>query len=233
MFDILLESRHVRPPRPVVATALSAAFHAALFVALVGGTTVVAVSDEGQQYWDMIARMILPPDAQPTLGGEHVAFIGLSEQGSPDGQAIGAPVEVSEDQFAGEAVVPRKISQAVELDGTMQLAVAARSFGAFTLISLDSVAERDPLSAAPAYPRELLERNIEGSATFRFVIDSTGLVDLSTIRMMTATHQEFARAVREAMPRMRFKPAMRGADAVRQLVEQPYKFEINTPPPTS
>lgn len=231
MFDILLESRHVRPPRPFAAVALSAAFHGAIVFALVGGTAAVATIEDIDPYWEKLARLILPPDAPPTVGGEHVSFVGLAEQGSPAGERVGEAVTVKEDQFFGEAVVPRKIAQAVELDGTMQLARAAQSYGAFTLIDVDSVAERDPLSAAPAYPKELLERNIEGSATLRFVIDSTGLVDLSTIRVMDATHQEFARAVREAMPRMRFRPAMRGSQAVRQLVEQPYKFEISRPPP--
>ncbi len=231
MFEVLLESRHVRPPRPFVATAVSAVLHGSLVAALLGGTTAAVMSEELNPYWEQLARVILPPNAPPTVGGERVAFVAVAEQGSPKGETVGEAVKVKEDQFVGEAVVPRRIAQAVQLDGTMQLAMAAQSVGAFTLIDVDSVAERDPLSAAPVYPKDLLEKNIEGSATLRFVIDSTGLVDLSTIRVMDATHQEFAKAVRDAMPRMRFKPAMRGASAVRQLVEQPYKFEINRPVP--
>lgn len=227
MFDVLLESRHVRPPRPVVATVVSAALHTGLVVALIGGTAAVAVNDGFDPYFDKLARLILPPEAPPTVGGERVAFMAMAEDGSPNGETRGEAVTVKENQFLGEAVVPRKVAQAVELDGMMQLAIAAQSFGAFTVIELDSIAERDPLSEAPAYPKNLLDRNIEGSATLRFVIDSTGLVDLATIRVMDATHQEFARAVRDAMPRMRFRPAMRGSSAVRQLVEQPYKFEIS------
>jgi len=231
MFDVLLESRHVRPPRPVVATVISAAVHTALIGALVTGTTAVATSDELNEYWDKIARLILPPDSPPTLGGEHVAFVAMAERGSPKGETVGEAVVVKEDTFVGEAVVPRKVSQAVEIDGTMQLARAAQSVGAFTIIDVDSVAERDPLSAAPVYPKAMLERAVEGSATLRFVIDSTGLVDLSTIRVMASTHQEFATAVREAMPRMRYRPATRGATAVRQLVEQAFKFELGRPAP--
>ena len=233
MLDVLLESRHVRPPRPVVATVISAVVHAALFGALVGGTAAVAANDDVNEYWDKLARLMLPPDAPPTVGGEHVAFVAMADRGSPKGEIAGEAEIVKDDASVGEAVVPRKVSLAVELDGTMQLARAAQSVGAFTIIDVDSVAERDPLSAAPVYPKVMLERAVEGSATLRFVIDSTGLVDLSTIRVMSSTHQEFAIAVREAMPRMRYRPATRGATAVRQLVEKAFKFELGrmTPAP--
>lgn len=231
MFDVLLESRHVRPPRPVVATVISAVVHTALFGALVTGTAAVATNEDANEYWDRIARLVLPPDAPPTVGGERVAFVAMAERGSQKGENVGEAVVVKEDTFVGEAVVPRKVSEAVDIDGTMQLARAAQSVGAFTIIDVDSVAERDPLSAAPVYPKAMLERAIEGSATLRFVIDSTGLVDLSTIRVMSSTHQEFAAAVRDAMPRMRYRPATRGATAVRQLVEQAFKFELGRPTP--
>jgi len=40
MFEILLESRHVRPPRPVAATVFSAILHAGIVALAIGGTTV-------------------------------------------------------------------------------------------------------------------------------------------------------------------------------------------------
>lgn len=234
MFDVLLESHHVRPPRAVVATTLSAALHAALVIALVGGTAAVASNEDLNPLWQRFAKFLAPPDVRSVVGGEHVSFVGLAAQGSPKGEKVGAAVQVKENATAGDPVIPQEVVQAVQSENkTMELAAAAQSVGAFTIIDVDSVAERDPLSAAPVYPKDLLQKNIEGEAILQFVIDSTGLVDLSTIKVVDATHQEFVKAVRDAMPRMRYRPAIRGGQPARQLVEEPFKFEINHPAPVA
>ncbi|MFI5280696.1 MAG: energy transducer TonB [Gemmatimonadales bacterium] len=97
---------------------------------------------------------------------------------------------------------------------------------AFSVLEVDSAAVRDPNSAAPSYPPLMRMKGIEGFATLRFVIDTTGVIDMSTVTLVDASHAEFVQAVREAMPKMRFRPAMMGPTAVRQLAEQPFKFEI-------
>ena len=86
---------------------------------------------------------------------------------------------------------------------------------------------------SPAYPKDLLAKSVEGHATLRFVVDSTGLIDLGTVRLVEASHPLFLKAVEDAMPRMRFRPAMMGHSAVRQLAEQLFKFEIKKPPATA
>jgi hypothetical protein len=43
---------------------------------------------------------------------------------------------------------------------------------------------------------------------------------------MSTTHEEFADAVRAALPYMRFFPAKVGSKKVRQLVEQEFSFKI-------
>jgi protein TonB len=91
---------------------------------------------------------------------------------------------------------------------------------------LDTPVTFDPTSAAPAYPPTLQAAGIEGSATMQFVVDTTGVVDSTTVKVMTATHAEFVQAVREALPNMHFRPAELGDQRVRQLVEQQFKFRI-------
>lgn len=231
MFEVLLESRQVRSPRPVLAALASAALHAGIILAGVGGAAVVATSPEMNPVWDQLARFLAPPNAPSVVGGERVEFVALNREGATKGADAGVPVPVKEEAKDGEAVVPVTAAQEVRLSDVMELAEAAQTVGAFTIIDVDSIAERDPTSAAPEYPALLLSRGIEGSAVMRFVIDSTGRVDMSTVRVMNATHQEFARAVRDAMPRMKFRPAKRGEVPVRQLVEQPYMFRIEAPPP--
>ncbi len=233
MFNVLLESHHVRPPRSVFATAVSTGLHTALVVVLVGGTTAAVSTDEFDPMWDKLARIILPDEKGGGVSGATAAFTGLSADGSPTGERNAEPVKVTPNALLGEAVRPQQVSVAIEVSDLERLQVAAQAVGAFTVIEVDSAAERDPLSVAPAYPKEMLAQNIEGAATMQFVVDSTGLIDMETVRVIAATHREFTQAVREAMPRMRFRPALRGTLAVRQLVEQPFKFAITLPTTTA
>jgi len=231
MFDVLLESKQLRPPRPLIQAVVSIVVHGAA-IAIIVGTTAVATNDDVREELNSFIQFLFPPDRVNKPGEEHLAYVGVGATGSPRGQLQGQPVKVNEKNTDGEAVVPQQAAEQAQLNGVMQLAEAAQAVGAFSIIDVDSAAERDPLSSAPAYPMELLAKNVEGFATLRFVVDSTGLIDLSTIRLIEATHPMFAKAVQEAMPRMRFRPAKMGANAVRQLGEQVFKFEIRKPAAT-
>ncbi|MHB1070392.1 MAG: energy transducer TonB [Gemmatimonadaceae bacterium] len=103
---------------------------------------------------------------------------------------------------------------------------------AMSAVEVDSIAIFDATSAAPEYPQTMALRRLEGTAVLRFVIDSTGLIDMSTVRVMSTTHSAFARAVLEAMPKMKFRPASIAGHPVRLLVEQAFSFKIQKPKKT-
>jgi protein TonB len=83
-----------------------------------------------------------------------------------------------------------------------------------------------PGSATPAYPDILRQAGVEGEALVSFIVDTNGRVDLASFKVIRSTHDLFAAAVRNALPRMRFIPAMVGDRKVRQLVQQPFSFAI-------
>jgi len=83
-----------------------------------------------------------------------------------------------------------------------------------------------PNSATPAYPDVLRQAGVEGEVLVSFVVDTTGRVEVSSFKVLRATHEFFATAVKNALPRMRFIPAELGTHKVRQLVQQPYSFAI-------
>lgn len=83
-----------------------------------------------------------------------------------------------------------------------------------------------PNSAAPVYPDLLRQAGVEGEALVSFMVDTTGRVDLSSFKVVRTTHDLFAAAVKNALPRMRFIPAEIGDRKVRQLVQQPFSFAI-------
>lgn len=97
----------------------------------------------------------------------------------------------------------------------------------FTELDVDSAAVRSSLSAGPAYPLDLLAKHVEGMAVVRYVVDTTGFADTESFTVIHATDPGFVRAVRDALPYMRFSPAKIGKKKVRQLVEQPFTFRIS------
>jgi hypothetical protein len=96
----------------------------------------------------------------------------------------------------------------------------------FTEVEVDITAARDPDSDGPAYPPDLLERKVEGAARCQFVVDSTGHPDEGSFTVLAANHASFGEAVRAALPRMKYRPAMIGPKRVAQLVEQTFMFRI-------
>jgi TonB family protein len=95
-----------------------------------------------------------------------------------------------------------------------------------TEIQVDSAVVRYENSAAPAYPESMLRRRIEGSVIVQYVVDTLGHADTLTFRVISATHADFARAVKNTLPFMRFRPAVMANRHVPQLVQQPFSFKI-------
>jgi TonB family protein len=93
----------------------------------------------------------------------------------------------------------------------------------FSPEAVDSVAAPIPGSIRTVYPDSLFRAQVGGNATLRFVVDTTGLVEMTTLEV-DATHQLFAQAARAALTEARFSPAVLGGRRVRQVVALPFRF---------
>ena len=62
-----------------------------------------------------------------------------------------------------------------------------------------------------------------------YVVDTTGMVDTTTVKVMISDDPRFTKSVRDALGQMRFRPAIRQGKTVRQLVEQKFRFRIQPP----
>lgn len=226
MFEVLPASRGdlVHGP-PFAGAILSTAAHAAIVGLYVAGLHLPAV----RRLAEFLAaerekpEFIIPPNRGTPRPLESIQFLALGEGEAEFGVAR-----------AQKTIAPRAEFTLAEIKGSreqvqsLSIVVPESTLpdNAYSVLDVDSAAVRDPSSAAPAYPPVMMAKGIEGSATMRFVIDSTGLIDPGTVTLLNATHAEFVQAVREAMPRMRFRPAKMGLIAVRQLAEQMFRFEI-------
>ena len=111
--------------------------------------------------------------------------------------------------------------------GDLPFGPPARLFDTtFTVFEVDETVERYEGSAAPAYPSDLAEAGVEGLVRATYVVDTTGRVDTTTIRIMSSDHPRFTTSVQAALGEMRFRPAKRHGKPVRQLVEQRFRFQI-------
>ena len=97
---------------------------------------------------------------------------------------------------------------------------------AYSEVEVDSVVALDPTAEGPQYPPTLLEAGVEGVVYARFVVDSTGRVDLASFMVLDSPAVEFVAAVRTALGHMSYRPAKLAGRAVSQLVEQPFVFRI-------
>jgi protein TonB len=83
-----------------------------------------------------------------------------------------------------------------------------------------------PGTGNPRYPATLQSAGLEGDVRAQFVVDTLGRVERGSVRVLDTTHELFASAVRDALTRAHFKPAVAGGRLVRQLAEQTFTFRI-------
>jgi Gram-negative bacterial TonB protein C-terminal len=175
------------------------------------------------------AEQILPalylyaPDRRPSLPRE-IRIPTVMPPGNPRGFADGAPqVELAgtSSKFHDGPVkgLPLPGPNAVNFDSV------------FSAIAVDSEVTRYDWSIAPVYPDSLFRAGAEGLVEAEFVVDTTGRVDLGTIRILKSTHLQFRESVEADLAGMQFRPAWRGLMKVRQLVAQRFAFRLIRPLP--
>ena len=107
---------------------------------------------------------------------------------------------------------------------------------AFVAIPFDSVfyesqvdtpaAVAPGLHGVPQYPRSLLTSVTHGLVALSFVVDTTGHVEMGSVKTIKSSSGPFLKAVMDALPRLEFTPASLDGRKVRQRVEQRFEFKI-------
>ena len=138
--------------------------------------------------------------------------------GAPDGAETPVPRSVP-----GGTAVPRPPEKRAGLAPPGRTTIRLDSV--FSVLAVDSEVVRYP-SSAPMYPKALLDGGVEGSVEAEFVVDTTGRVDLATVRILDSSHEDFSASVQAALAGALFRPAWRNLRKVRQLVHQRFSFRI-------
>ena len=97
---------------------------------------------------------------------------------------------------------------------------------AFLSFQVDKPAVQVHGSGPVHYPDSLKIAKVEGEVVAEFVVDTLGLADITSLRILRSTHPLFAAAVRDALPQMRFTPAELHGAKVRELLQRPFVFSL-------
>lgn len=218
---------YTRPERKAAGTAMSIAVHAALITLAVIATNPPEGFVSGLYQLANKVIYIAPPPKVPSSDAStaQLKYVDASPEGEGSGFAIGSRLGLDPSKQPAD-LSPRPGDLGTERTSTIESRQYASYDTVFTIAEVDSAVAVDPSSAAPVYPPALLKLGIEGSVMVRYVVDSMGRADVETLQIIRASRIEFAVAVREVLPFMRFTPARVGPRAVPQLVEQPFNFRI-------
>ncbi|MEO8334951.1 MAG: TonB family protein [bacterium] len=77
----------------------------------------------------------------------------------------------------------------------------------------------------PRYPESLRGQRMEGEVVVQFLVDETGRVDASSMKVVRSPHELFTAAVRGVLPKFRFEPARSATSkAIAEQVQYAIRF---------
>jgi len=235
MFNQLIESR---PHKQKMAggTVFSLVFHGALITAAVVATARAGIADdktkqEKIQFVEMKKEPPKPKEPPPPPPPPKEIMKAPPPKGF---QVLRAPVEIpikipdidlnkkvtDEADFSGKGVKGGVASGVV--GGT-----AKPSNEPYFEFQVEKPVQQIPGTGTPRYPDALRSSGVEGEVQAQFVVDEDGKAEVGSFKVLKATNELFAAAVRSALPQMRFYAAEVGGHKVKQLVQQSFQFKLD------
>ena len=236
MFDSLLESRARKPSR-LGGSIVSTVGHALLVAGIVTVTANANDATEPAPEPHVTFTPVLPPPPLPRQIEPGPADHMMAPQAKGPPRLI-LPVDIPIDLPPVDFNAPptnendwrvpgARGGSSSGMDGAARREFVETAGDLWTRETVDRVVVMLPGSAAPRYPESLRAAGIEGEVMAQFVVDTTGRVDVTTLRILQSSHAQFDDAIRSALPRLRFVPAEARGRKVRQLVQQPFRFGLD------
>jgi protein TonB len=238
MFNQLIESKRTKK-RNTGSTVFSVVFHGALIAAAAVATAHAAIENEKPkqekiQFVEVKKDEPPPPKKEaPPPPPKQTTVAPPPPKGFQVLQAPPVvPVKIPDidltkkvtdaNDFSGKGVAGGTSKGIV--GGTGPVINDKQDYFEFQVEKPAAAADGNP---SPQYPEALRSSGVEGEVDAQFVVDVNGRADMSTFKVLKATNDLFAAAVRSTLPRMKFYPAEVGGHKVRQVVQQAFMFNIN------
>jgi len=235
MFNQLIESK---PKKQKMAggTVFSIVLHSVLIGGAVVATASAGIADdktkqEKIQFVEM-KKEPPPPKKEPPPPPKEVVMKAPPPKGF---QVLRAPVEIpikipeidltkkvtDEADFSGKGV---KGGIAKGVEGGTGIVDPNQTYFEF---QVEKPVSQIPGTGVPRYPDALRSSGVEGEVQAQFVVNEDGRAEVGTFKVLKATNDLFASAVRSALPNMRFYAAEVGGKKVKQLVQQSFQFKLD------
>lgn len=233
MLHMLLESGGRRAPEKRGWTVASVVAHGAIISAAVVLTAHDAPAERASLEQSITPLYVAPKAPPPAASRAYTAAAAI---GAPAPVPTALPrfdvpdvpiVEPSMPLTGAAPVGPEWTGPRLPIGGAVPGTAPALAAGE---VHTERVVERAVAPSArngsPEYPHALRRAGVEGAVLVAFVVDTLGHVEPHSVRIVSATHELFADAVRRWLPQTRYAPAtVRGAP-VRQLVQQQVRFAV-------
>lgn len=158
------------------------------------------------------------PTERLSRGVDRTVPTGVTaSRGATGGQAGGVAGGVEGGKVGG--VVGGQGEEVPEEGGTFIASVVDRQAALSNRRDLPRLMQR-------LYPTVLRDAAIGGRVTVQFVVDTNGRVDMSTVKIVSASHDGFVEPTMQALRQFRFQPARIGDRAVRMLTQMPIVWEV-------
>jgi protein TonB len=234
MFNKLIESQPHRQ-KMTGGTLFSIVFHGALVTAAVVATARAGIADdktkqEKIQFVEMKKEPPPKPKEPPPPPPKEV-FKAPPPQGF---QVLRAPVEIP--IKIPDIDLTKKVTDEADFSGKgVKGGIAAGVVGGtakptnepYFEFQVEKPVQQIPGTGTPRYPDALRSSGVEGEVQAQFVVNEEGRAESGSFKVLRATNDLFASAVRAAMPQMRFYAAEVGGKKVRQLVQQSFQFRLD------
>jgi periplasmic protein TonB len=234
MFNQLIESK---PKKQKMAggTLFSLIFHGTLITAAVVVTAKAGIADdktkqEKIQFVEMKKEPPPKPKEPPPPPAKEV-FKAPPPKGF---QVLRAPVEIP--IKIPDIDLSKKVTDEADFSGKgVKGGIAAGVVGGtakptnepYFEFQVEKPVSQIPGTGTPRYPDALRSSGVEGEVQAQFVVNEEGKAEGGSFKVLKATNELFASAVRAALPQMRFYAAEVGGKHVRQLVQQSFQFKLD------
>ena len=200
--------------------------------------TRVRIAAEAARWWaDSIARLA---NRELAAGGElRLRITGVGDDGAMElvrVEAADVPADIRLRSMADSSVVAlrpdevRSLARVLRLTAVMVAPVSPEELAAlqpFFEFQVEKPVVGAPGTCHPRYPEELRLAGVTGTVQVQFIVGPDGRAEPESFRVLRTAHAGFTESVREALACMRFKPAELHGRKVRQLVQQPFTFDIS------
>jgi protein TonB len=235
VFNNLIESKPQKQ-RAFGASTVSTILHVAVIAASIFATANAGMEEEEEvvQKVDFVeVQQDEPPPPEPDAPPPPPDAVAAPPP--PKGfQVLSAPVNIPD--VIPEIDLSKAITNEADFSGRgVAGGVATGVVGGVAPVNTDQTyfdfqvekpAASAPGSPGPRYPDILRSGGVEGEVLAQFTVDTTGRVEVASFRVLRSTHALFEQAVRSSLPNMRFLPAEVGGRKVKQMVQQPFVFNL-------